>query len=136
MAIIVKWCNVTDMKPKRVIICTFSRKWTLEEFYHAAEQVSVLLGSVPHSVCVISYFPEGFNAPVGFIHTTDYLRRLITPNMKLNVVVGHNHMAKLFRDIFYRIIPDIISHVQFADSLDEAQAMCREKFITTTKKNQ
>jgi hypothetical protein len=121
MAILVRW----ESDDQQVILNIYEGDWTLDDFYHAAQQTNALLASVNYKVNIIFDVGKSPVFPKGFMSALRTLSQKPHANNGIMVIVGVNSFVRVFYDLFTKVYPKQSAKqpTYMAASYEEAHAI-------------
>ena len=116
MPIQVAWVNAE----KTVLLETFPRKWTLEEYFQLIEEAAAHLSAVEHTVHILVDGRRSISTPMGMIRGVRYAIRKTPPNQGLVVFVGVVGFTKSLIALVNRVFPQMTGSLHIQDTMDDA----------------
>lgn len=111
-----------------VIHCEAHGHWSWTEYHQALDQIAQLAKSVPHRVDMISIRMPNSKKPSG-LGLPHYQRsvKVMPANVRRMILVTGNQRDTLLSNRWINALArNLIKHIIFASSLEEAQAMIAE----------
>lgn len=87
----------------RVIICAYSGRWSLDEFYQSVLTCNQLMDSVAYPVNVIFDMSKSISLPNGFMGAISSLSKKPHPNLGTMAIVGANKLVQIFNDLVIKV---------------------------------
>lgn len=128
MTITTRWYD----DEKRAVYCLFEGKWTWDELFKAFAETDELAESVDYPVKVVIDVHRTQHVPVLSPTAMSKLASLTnnrTEKVAGMVFTGARGFVKAMYDVFSRIYPKAAEKYQFADTVDELEAIINK---TTT----
>ncbi len=99
MPIETKWEN----DQKQVIICTYTGRWSLDEFYVTFNLCTQLMDSVDYPVNIVFDMQKSISLPDGFMAAIRSVSKKPHPNLGIMAIVGANRLVQIFTDLIRKV---------------------------------
>jgi hypothetical protein len=118
MSVKVSWFN----DKKTIVIQTFGKDVTADDWREAARLSNALLTSVDHVVDIIITYTELTKLPPNLFSASKYVESLIPPNQGMVVVVATQAIIGAFNELMRRLMPKVVNDSVMVNTIEEAQA--------------
>jgi hypothetical protein len=118
MSVKVSWYN----DEKTIVLQTFGKNVSAEDWREAARLSNALLTSVDHTVDLIITYTELTKLPANLFSASKYVESLIPPNQGLVVVVATQAIIGAFNELMRRLMPKVVNDMVRVNTLEDAEA--------------
>ncbi len=118
MPVTVQWGN----PDKTFIVEAFHGQWNVNEIHQGMDTVQQLLDEVSYPVSFVVDLTGAVGFPANLSPVAGRFDRLFKDRMNQIVMVGANTYLKTVIGVLVRLMPSTLNGIQFAASLEEAQA--------------
>ena len=121
-----------DNDEQTVMLCEFPKKWSWNEMYAMLEKVKQVTDRADREIAAILDLRQGVSIPGGLFSpsTFDHAKKMLKMGEGGSgdvVVVGAGAIIRTIYNAVRNIDPNAVSSVHFADSLEQARAILRER---------
>jgi hypothetical protein len=88
---------------KRVIVCTYTGRWSLEEFYRTLDLCAQLMDTVDYPVNLIFDMRNSTSLPDGFMTVIRNVSRRPHQNLGIMAIVGASRLVQVFTDLVRKV---------------------------------
>jgi hydroxymethylpyrimidine/phosphomethylpyrimidine kinase len=118
MSVKVSWYD----DEKTIVLQTFGKDVTAEDWREAARLSNALLTSVDHTVDIIITYTQLTKLPPNLFSASRYVESLIPPNQGVVVVVATQAIIAAFNELMRRLMPKVVNDSVMVSTIDEALA--------------
>jgi len=123
MAVEMKW--VTD--DHRILLQTFSGKWTVDDYHIMVDEAAKLLGQADHLVHIITDWTLSTANPPNLMAGARYAEKKLPANQGVVVYVNADGVIKAFIRIAQTLRMKAVENLYLANSVEEALEIIYQK---------
>jgi len=122
-----------DNEEKTILLTVYEGNMVLEEYYRVTDETFDELSKLSHTVHTIMLRQNVRSVPATMSKVLQYANKKTPPNLGMNVIVGANAMTKMIVRIGKVVAPKLTKEVHFAESLEEARQIIKDKMSEHSK---
>lgn len=110
-----------------IIVQRYTGSIKTDDYYTAVDQVKALAATVPHTVYNIFDRTGVVGMPRSVLGAMRYANRNMPDNLDLRVIVAPTYGSQILMDLGQHVAPEMVRHLEYADTFDEALQMIRKR---------
>ncbi|MDX2078534.1 MAG: hypothetical protein SFZ02_19030 [bacterium] len=115
-----------DNEEKTILLNIYEGDLVLEDYYRVTDMTFEELNKLPHTVHTIM-LRNVRKTPTNMSKVMQYANKKTPPNLGMSVIVGGSQFTRIIVKMAKVIAPKLSKEVYFADSLEEARQIIKEK---------
>ncbi|MBX3082985.1 MAG: hypothetical protein KF716_15235 [Anaerolineae bacterium] len=118
MPVQVVWDDKAHTRLRQIYFGTI----TIDDYIQATDEIVRLAKPVSHAVHTIIDQTQALSASSVLLPILRYANKHMPPNLGVRVIVGTNMFTRALVDLGHRVVPRLVQHLYFADSIEDALA--------------